>query len=74
MKNFLFTFLASTIFIVCGYAQNLDIGDPAPSTSYKMMNIDGSQVSINDVNGENGALVIFTCNSCPFVVGKGETT
>ena len=39
-----------------------------------MMNIDGSQVSINDINGENGALVIFTCNSCPFVVGKGETT
>jgi hypothetical protein len=39
-----------------------------------MMNIDGSQVSINDINGENGALVIFTCNSCPFVVGRGETT
>jgi hypothetical protein len=74
MKNFIFTFLASTIFIVSGYAQTLDIGDPAPSTSYKMMNIDGSQVSINDINGENGALVIFTCNSCPFVVGKGETT
>jgi len=74
MKNFLFTFLASTIFIVCGYAQTLDIGDHALSTSYKMMNIDGSQVSINDVSGENGALVIFTCNSCPFVVGRGENT
>jgi len=60
-----------------GYTQTantLEIGDIAPAASYTMMNIDGSQVSINDINGENGALVIFTCNSCPFVVGRGETT
>ena len=74
MKKFLFSFLASALFVVSGHGQTLNIGDPAPSASYKMMNIDGSQLSINDINGENGALVIFTCNSCPFVVGRGETT
>jgi len=74
MKNFLFSFLASALFVVSGHGQTLNIGDPAPSASYKMMNIDGSQLSINDIKGENGALVIFTCNSCPFVVGRGETT
>ena len=59
MKNFLFSFLASALFVVSGHGQTLNIGDPAPSASYKMMNIDGSQLSINDIKGENGALVIL---------------
>ena len=84
MKNFItapvhFIGALSICLIVSfsGYAQTantLEIGNLAPAESYSMMNIDGSQVSINDINGENGALVIFTCNSCPFVVGRGETT
>ena len=84
MKNFItapvhFIVALSICLIVSfsGYAQTantLEIGNLAPAESYSMMNIDGSQVSINDINGENGALVIFTCNSCPFVVGRGETT
>ena len=84
MKNFItapvhFIVALSICLIVSfsGYAQTantIEIGNLAPAASYSMMNIDGSQVSINDINGENGALVIFTCNSCPFVVGRGETT
>ena len=31
-------------------------------------------LSIENVAGENGALVIFTCNNCPFVVGRGKKT
>ncbi|MEJ2050661.1 MAG: thioredoxin family protein, partial [Calditrichota bacterium] len=31
-----------------------------------MKNVDGKMVSIVDVRGENGILVIFTCNSCPW--------
>ena len=75
--NFISAFFICLIVSFSGYAQTantLEIGDLAPSASYSMMNIDGSQVSINDVNGEHGALLIFTCNSCPFVVGRGETT
>ena len=84
MKNFItapvhFIVALSICLIVSfsGYAQTantIEIGNLAPAASYSMMNIDGSQVSINDIKGENGALVIFTCNSCPFVVGRGETT
>jgi hypothetical protein len=75
--NFISALFICLIVSFSGYAQTtntLEIGDLAPSSSYSMMNIDGSQVSITDINGENGALVIFTCNSCPFVVGRGETT
>jgi hypothetical protein len=75
--NFISALFICLIVSFSGYAQTiktLEIGDIAPSVSYSMMNVDGSQVSITDINGENGALVIFTCNSCPFVVGRGETT
>jgi hypothetical protein len=75
--NFISALFICLIVSFSGYAQTtnaLEIGDLAPSASYSMMNVDGSQVSLTDIKGENGALVIFTCNSCPFVVGRGETT
>jgi hypothetical protein len=48
----------------------LAIGDKAPSSDMKMMNIDGQEWSLVDLAGENGILVIFSCNTCPFVVGR----
>jgi len=34
--------------------------------------VNGNEYSLNDLKKENGLLVIFSCNSCPFVVGNGE--
>jgi ribosomal protein L7Ae-like RNA K-turn-binding protein len=34
----------------------------------KMLSTDGNQYNLNDVKKENGTLVVFTCNTCPFVV------
>ncbi len=48
-------------------AFGLNIGDKAPSTSVKMKNVDGREISIADVAGKEGTLVIFSCNHCPFV-------
>jgi hypothetical protein len=50
--------------------EELAIGDKAPLTEFKMTNIDGQDWSLVDLAGENGTLVIFTCNTCPFVVGR----
>jgi peroxiredoxin len=52
---------------VAGSAFGLNIGDKAPTTSVKMKNVDGSSVSIADVAGKEGTLVVFSCNHCPFV-------
>ncbi|MGD1019527.1 MAG: thioredoxin family protein [Verrucomicrobiia bacterium] len=52
---------------VAGSAFGLNIGDKAPSTSVKMKNVDGKDVSIADVAGAQGTLVVFSCNHCPFV-------
>ena len=50
--------------------EELAIGDKAPLTEFMMTNIDGQDWSLVDLAGENGTLVIFTCNTCPFVVGR----
>jgi peroxiredoxin len=54
-------------FAMTGFAFGLNIGDKAPSTTVKMKNVDGSEVSIADVSGKQGTLVMFSCNHCPYV-------
>lgn len=44
----------------------LNIGDQAPD--FKLKNVDGKMVSLEDFQGVKGYVVIFTCNHCPFSV------
>jgi thioredoxin-related protein len=50
----------------------LEIGASAPSADMEMMDVSGKNMSLNQIKKENGLLVIFSCNTCPFVVGNGE--
>jgi peroxiredoxin len=45
----------------------LAIGDRAPATDVKMKAVDGRELSIAEVAGTKGTLVIFSCNHCPWV-------
>jgi len=45
----------------------LEIGTSMPDAGLKMMDVSGKEVSLNDAKGENGLLVIFSCNTCPYV-------
>ncbi len=42
----------------------------APAFSLK--NIDGKTLTLDDVRGKNGTLVMFICNHCPYVKGIVE--
>jgi peroxiredoxin len=48
-------------------AHALELGGNAPATDVKMKNVDGKEVTIGELKGEQGTLVIFSCNHCPFV-------
>jgi len=50
-----------------GVADELPIGEKALMTDVKMQDITGSMISLADVAGENGLLVVFTSNTCPWV-------
>lgn len=52
--------------------QPLAIGTEAPLQQQKMKATDGKEYSLKDLKSENGLLLVFSCNTCPFVVGTGN--
>tara|TARA_B100001248_G_scaffold164133_1_gene124056 strand:- start:162 stop:782 length:621 start_codon:yes stop_codon:yes gene_type:complete len=46
----------------------LELGSIIPMSKELMMNINDEKMSLNNNFNENGLLVIFSCNTCPFVV------
>jgi hypothetical protein len=47
----------------------IPIGSSAPEAAYIMKDVSGLEVSLMSARKENGLLVIFSCNTCPFVLG-----
>ncbi|MEO8603544.1 MAG: thioredoxin family protein [bacterium] len=47
-------------------AMALDLGATAPKADVKMKNVDGRELTITEIAGKQGTLVIFTCNHCPW--------
>jgi peroxiredoxin len=62
--------LSATAFATRAQAEEatpLALGASLPMTTAKLKNsIDGKLVSLADVKGTKGTLVVFTCNNCPF--------
>lgn len=53
--------------------KTIEIGDSVPMLDTKMPEVSGKELSFADVKKDNGLLVIFSCNTCPFVVGRGKS-
>ena len=45
---------------------DLAIGDAVPMKDVKMAGVNGKSVTLADVAGKKGTLVVFTCNHCPW--------
>lgn len=78
MKNYLFNFsIIALIPLLIGISrptkiESINIGERAPLNDYKMKGVSGNEFSLKDLNQENGLLVIFSCNTCPFVIGNSN--
>ncbi|MEZ4721459.1 MAG: thioredoxin family protein [Flavobacteriales bacterium] len=46
----------------------LNIGEFAPMLHQQMIGVNGEQKMLRECLGENGTLIIFSCNTCPFVL------
>ena len=46
--------------------------EKAPLADVKMKNTQGGELSLNDAKKEKGLIVVFSCNTCPFVVGTHD--
>lgn len=49
------------------FPAELEIGAKAPMTDVEVKDVSGEMVTLQQVSGENGLLVIFSCNTCPWV-------
>ncbi|MDA0945849.1 MAG: hypothetical protein RLZZ314_1681 [Bacteroidota bacterium] len=75
MKSITLSLLAWALLLVAPVnAQELAIGATAPMADAPMLNVDGTQITLSSLQGEQGLLAIFSCNTCPFVVGNGTKT
>ncbi|MES2371333.1 MAG: redoxin family protein [Bacteroidota bacterium] len=53
---------------------SLTIGNPIPLADTKMKDISGKEVSIKEEMKSNGVLVMFSCNTCPYVIKNQART
>ncbi len=50
----------------CSAQEGYKVGDKA--ADFRLMNVDGSYVSMSDYTDAKGFVVVFTCNHCPYAV------
>ncbi|HMC98492.1 MAG TPA: thioredoxin family protein, partial [Ferruginibacter sp.] len=52
----------------------LPIGTSLPKADLKLKDISGEEIAMQDVKKENGLLVMFSCNTCPYVIKNQQRT
>jgi len=66
----------AVIFVACAAKNSereiLDLGKKAPKTDMMMTDVSGEDISLEMAAKDEGLLVIFSCNTCPFVIGNGS--
>jgi thioredoxin-related protein len=73
MKNFILLFaLFATAFTEKSFSkfnppEELTINSVIPKADYKMKDVNGNFFCLNDIKTGKGLLVIFSCNTCPYV-------
>jgi thioredoxin-related protein len=78
MKKILFAALPITGFALMALSplvvDPLPLGSPIPKADHKMKDITGKEISLQDTKKKNGLLVMFSCNTCPYVEKNQERT
>ncbi len=66
----LFTALPASILLMALNIVNdpLPLGSPIPSPEIKMKDVSGKTISLKDAKTDKGLLVMFSCNTCPYVI------
>ncbi|MBK7434563.1 MAG: thioredoxin family protein [Chitinophagaceae bacterium] len=76
MKKILLpVFICSALaFMAFNFEGALPIGSPMPMADAKLKDISGKEVSMKEAKKDNGILVMFSCNTCPYVIKNQERT
>ncbi len=55
-------------------SSTIKIGDKLPMADKELVDVSGNTVSLKSAAGSNGLLVMFSCNTCPFVIKNQQRT
>jgi peroxiredoxin len=74
-KTFMaFAAIASVAVLAFTVGDPLPIGNSMPRADLKLKDISGKEVAMKDAKKENGVLVMFSCNTCPYVIKNQART
>ena len=74
MKKLLLSSVAAIGLLSFSIVTDLPIGSEIPKAEIKLKDISGKEVSLKDASKANGLLVMFSCNTCPYVVKNQQRT
>ena len=76
MKKIIFGIItiASSATLAFTTGDPLPIGSSMPKAAVKMQDISGKNIAMQDAKKEKGLLVMFSCNTCPYVIKNQERT
>ncbi len=74
MKKITLLFFLIACFGLMALESNLllPIGGDMPMQDHKMLDVSGKEISMKDAVKGNGVLVMFSCNTCPYVIKNEE--
>tara|TARA_Y100000389_G_C17308940_1_gene436937 strand:+ start:127 stop:714 length:588 start_codon:yes stop_codon:yes gene_type:complete len=56
------------IFLSFSYGVELKIGSVMPKKELKLIDTEGKSINLNSIKGPEATLVVFSCNTCPWVI------
>ncbi len=59
--------LTASAFVLTTAFDELPLNSVLPEASYKMKDVSGKDISLDEAKTAKGILVIFSCNTCPYV-------
>ena len=66
--------VASVAFFSFSLVDPLPIGSTLPKADAKLKDVSGKTITLGDAKQKNGLLVMFSCNTCPYVIkNQGRT-
>lgn len=76
MKKILFSFLPLCLISLYAFMPpaELPIGSSMPNATLKLKDVTGKELSLSDAKKQNGLLVMFSCNTCPYVIKNQHRT
>ena len=74
MKRLFLTCLLATGLIATQAQTSIAVGSKAPIIDQSMKDVSGKMISVKDAMKQNGVLVMFSCNTCPYVIKNQSRT